>query len=205
MKKFGLIGCVTLAAFAVGGTSTAMELLTNPGFEDTDTDGNVGDGWGAFGNAGFNAFFGPNGHASLFPDTVGNSGGIFQAGIAGTAGTEYDFTLADTRIESDFDAEVFFGLEFYDATDAVLLGSSLVQLADPGVEVNGGVYSHQAVAPAGTAFVRPIASFDTVLSSGGQRNVFVFEASLTAVPEPSSVALLGLGAAAIGWRRRRTA
>ncbi|MEM7624833.1 MAG: PEP-CTERM sorting domain-containing protein [Planctomycetota bacterium] len=196
--------CLLLALLVFGTAPTiAQELLVNPGFEDLDSDGNFGDGWGSFGSAGFFSFFGPdNGHGSLFPDNIGNSGGFFQSGIAATPGTEYDFVLANTRIEGDFDAEVFFGLEFYEADDATIITQSFAMLADPGVEVNGGVFNHTATAPAGAAFVRPIALFDTVFSSGGQRNVFVFDASLTVVPEPASLGLLSVGGLALMTRRR---
>ncbi|MEM9294917.1 MAG: hypothetical protein AAGA57_03870 [Planctomycetota bacterium] len=202
MKRIALAASV--AALGLVGPASAVELLTNPGFEDPDGAGpaGLGDGWGAFGAAGFNDFFGPNGHASLFPDNVGNSGGIFQTGIAGTPGVEYEFVLADTRIEANYDADVQFGLEFYAGDDSTQVGASLVSLPDPGVEVNGGVFSHTAIAPAGTVFVRPVALFFDVFSSGGQRNVFVFEASLTEVPEPMSAALLAPALALVARRRR---
>lgn len=90
------IAALTLAGVSVG--TAQAELLTNPGFEDTDANGSQGDGWGSFGAAGFHAFFGPNGHASLFMDNPGNSGGVFQTGIAGVAGLEYTFALTDVRI-----------------------------------------------------------------------------------------------------------
>ena len=84
-------------AFGMATQASAItNLLSNPGFEDTDAvpDGNYGDGWGAYGAAGFNAFCGPNGHASLFPDFAGNLGGVFQLGIPGTAGTTYQFEVS---------------------------------------------------------------------------------------------------------------
>ena len=95
---------------AVPSAVFAQELLVNPGFEDLDgvpgADGQptYGDGWGSFGAASFNNFFGsaesPNGHASLFADMNGNFGGVFQQGITGTAGTTYTFSLTDTLVEA---------------------------------------------------------------------------------------------------------
>lgn len=196
---------IASAALLIGfGSATAVNasLLTNGGFEDLDGVNGPGDGWGAFGSAGFHNFFGANSHASLFADNVGNSGGIFQTGIVGTEGVLYRFSLLDTRIESNYDATTRFGLEFFAADDSTKIGESLATIADPGVEVNGALYSHDAIAPAGTAFVRPIIRFDNVLSSGGSRNVFVFDSSLAVVPEPAT---LGLVAAAglLATRRRR--
>ncbi|MEM8944990.1 MAG: hypothetical protein AAGD11_07370 [Planctomycetota bacterium] len=176
--------------------ATAQELLVNPGFDSGGT------GWGSFGAAGFNDFFGGNEHASLFADNVGNSGGVFQTGIAGVAGLEYQFELSDTRIEANYDADLSYGLEFFLGDDSTKISEVLVALPDPGVEVNGGVFDMTAVAPAGTVFVRPIIKFDNVFSSGSQRNVFVFDASLTAVPEPSSFLLVGIACMASLCRTR---
>ncbi|MEM6749993.1 MAG: dockerin type I domain-containing protein [Planctomycetota bacterium] len=181
--------CLLPLAVAVAGVSSpafgVSQLLTNPGFEDLDAVDGPGDSWGAFGAASFDAFFGAgNAHASLFPDTIGNSGGWFQAGIAGTGGTTYQFDLLNTRVEANYDADVQFGLEFYAADDTTLLGSSLTPLIDTGAEVNGATYSHSATAPVGTAFVRPIAIYNNTFSTGPQRNVFVFDAYLSEVPAP---------------------
>ncbi len=152
---------------------------------DMETDG------AAFGNSGFNAFFGAdNGHASLFADGVGNSGGIFQTGIAGTPGVGYEFTLADTLIENNARANLRFGLEFYAADDQTLISESLeaIDLSDQNVNHGGGlVFTTDAIAPVGTVFVRPVILFDSSDSFGdGSENIFVFDASLTPVPEPTS-------------------
>lgn len=202
--KLRLTMAVSALAFALAyQTVLAQELLTNPGFEDTNSDNNYGDGWGSYGAAGFHAFFGPNGHASLFADNVANLGGVFQVGIPGTAGVTYQFDLLDTRIEANANTNLQFGLEYYAADDSTKLGEELAAIPMPGVEVNGAYYSMAGTAIAGTAYVRPIIKFDSVVSSGGQRNIFVFGASLTAIPEPSSVLLAGLcGFALIAARRR---
>lgn len=194
---------VALGCFAVVAAPSQAELLTNPGFEDTDMDGNQGDGWGSFGSAGFNAFFGPNGHASLFMDNPGNFGGVFQTGIAATPGLEYTFDLVDVRIEASAAANARFGLEYYDAGDATKLGETIVPIALSPTG-DGLSFSMTSVPVAGTAFVRPIILFDNVTSTAnGQENLFVFGASLTAVPEPSSAILLGLVGIGFATRHRR--
>lgn len=195
-----MIGAVALLALA-GGVS-AQELLVNPGFEDVDMDGSFGDSWGSFGSAGFNAFFGPNGHASLFSDNQGNFGGVFQTDIAGSAGTEYQFDLLDVRLEDNIAANYRFGLEFFAADDSTKIGESLdpISLAVTG---DGLSFSMSAFAPAGTAFVRPIILYDNVTSTaGGQENAFVFEASLTVIPAPSAAGVLGLAGLTMVRRRR---
>lgn len=194
MNRFVLI----FPALVFGGVGAAQaELLVNPGFEDLDMNGSQGDSWGSFGSAGFNAFFGANGHASLFADQDGNSGGIFQTGITGSAGQEYSFVLTDTLTNVNFNADVIVGLEYYDATDAVKLGEDLTPVIDLSapVEVFG-------TAVAGTVFVRPIITFSNSVIDANENNAFVFDASLTAVPEPASLVLVGLGGLALVRRRR---
>lgn len=194
-----------MVAVAVGVSSArGAELLYNPGFEDLDNDTNYGDGWGSYGSAGFHAFFGANGHASLFMDTPGNYGGVFQTGIAATAGTTYQFDLTDIRIESNADANLRFGLEYYLGDDSSAAGPfDMVSIPIPPTG-DGLSYSMTGTAPAGTEFVRPIIQFDDVQSTAdGQENAFIFDASLTAVPEPTAGLLLVVGLAGLWAARRR--
>ena len=179
--------CLAAAVLLAGSQALAVtNLLVNRGFEDLDSDTAFGDGWGAFGAAGFNAFFGANGHASLFPDTAGNEGGVFQAGIPATEGQEYQFDLLDTRIESAFDARLRFGLEFYAGDDTTFLGETLVEV-DAAERLglgstDGNVFSTKATAPVGSAFVRPIIRFDMVNAAylgQPQANSFVFTSFLS--------------------------
>ncbi|MGL4514962.1 MAG: hypothetical protein ACRCT8_17900 [Lacipirellulaceae bacterium] len=188
----GLLSNAATEALAV------TNLAVNPGFEDANGDTVVGDGWSSFGAAGFHAFFGANGHASLFADNAVNVGGVYQGGIAAIAGQQYQFDLLDTRIERNWDALLRYGLEFYAADDATSLGDFTVvantaaRLAlAPSGELNGAVFSTRAVAPVGTAFVRPIVKFDNVNENYDpifnpvmQTNGFVFDAFLSATPAP---------------------
>ncbi|MEZ6190662.1 MAG: hypothetical protein R3C45_05145 [Phycisphaerales bacterium] len=195
--------CCAGALVAVGLVSApaSAELLTNPGFEDTDTNGSYGDGWGSYGAAGFHAFFGANGHASLFMDTPGNFGGVFQTGIPAIAGDSYTFTLTDVRIESNAEASLRFGLEWYQGDDATAAGPfDIVNIPIPPTG-DGLSFTMSATAPAGAMFVRPIIQFDNVTSTAsGQENAFIFDATLT--PEPASLGLCAVGGLAMLVRRR---
>lgn len=202
MTRFVLVvACVCGAAAA----SAQTELLPNPGFEDLNNDGNVGDGWGSFGAAGLNEFFGGgNGHASLFTDNNGNSGGVFHTGIPGSPGVLYEFTLLDTFIEGNSMTDFQFGLEFFQADDSTQISAEVETVEVPENLGGGLVFSTTAVAPAGTVFVRPIMLFGPVTApSSGGANTFVFEASLVAIPEPATATLVGLTLAGVALRRRR--
>lgn len=202
MNRVSLLASALVIGFSGAASAELVmpELLVNPGFEDTNGDEGFGDGWASFGAAGFNAFFGANGHASLFSNGPDNSGGVFQTGIAGVAGTEYVFELTDVLIESNADTDFSIALEFFAADDATLLGSvsQLIDLANPD-------FTLSAIATEGTVFVRPVISFANTVSAGaGSENIFIFDASLTAVPEPGSLALMAAGTVLLA-RRKRTA
>lgn len=194
-------GAVLASVPALGQT----ELLTNPGFQNSDGSAS-GDGWGTFGNVSFDTFFGPNGHASFFADGPGNSGGVFQQGIAAVEGATYEFTLTDVRIEDNFNANFSFGLEFYAADDTTQLDVVLVSIdtndpSDGLITGDGLSFTMSAEAVAGAVFVRPIILFDGPAPLGnGQANAFVFDATL--VPGPGAAAVLAIGGLAATRRRR---
>lgn len=194
-------------AFVVGVVSVApanADLIFNPGFDDLDLDGDLGDGWGAFGNAGFNDFFG-NPHASFFSDSPGNLGGVFQTGISSSASAvSYTFTLDSVRLEENIDANVRFGLEYYAADDTTQIGVDTVPI-DLSTTGDGLSFSMTSIPAAGATFVRPIIQFDNVQSTvNAQENFFVFNATLTAtsIPEPSAISVL-LIVLACGMQRRQ--
>ncbi len=188
--RFLSLSVLTLVLAA--SSANANELIPNPGFGDLDNNGALGDGWGKFGAADFNDFFGGNPHASLFSDNPGNSGGVFHVGIAGAAGTLYQFDLLDVRLEENIDADFLFGLEFFQGDDSTQISNVKVPIP-LNVTGDGLSFSMTATAPAGTAFVRPIIQFDNVRSTAsGQENAFVFNTSLTIVPEPASLTSLAL-------------
>ncbi len=158
-------------------------LISNPGFEDLNGDGDFGDSWGRWGDTNFNDYWSGNAHASLFADAFGNNGGIYQQGIPGTVGQTYQFDLLNVRIEDNADADFRFGLEFFPADDATLIQEVLIPL-DTSTPGDGLTFSMSAPAPAGTVYVRPMIRFDNVQSvAGNQDNVFVFDTALHAVTQ----------------------
>ncbi|MEL6311607.1 MAG: hypothetical protein AAFQ17_04440, partial [Pseudomonadota bacterium] len=195
----------------VSGAASAQELINNPTFLDVDGDGALGDGWGSFGNAGFNNFFGAP-HASLFADNTSNFGGVFQTGISGAENVLYQFDLLDVRIEENLNANLWFGLEYFAGDDSTRLGEDIVSIDTNeffgDVATGDGLaFSMQGTAVLGTVFVRPIILFDNPFfpgnaSNSGQANAFVFATSLTVVPAPGAAGLLSVTAIAAARRRR---
>ncbi|MEM1164658.1 MAG: hypothetical protein AAGI30_00030 [Planctomycetota bacterium] len=162
-------------------------LLSNPRFDDQLDLSTLGAAAGVFFQYGTNwnddpsfssgplNFFnfepgvGTSGHQSFFGDNLNNAGEVFQKGIPAEEGVEYQFQIAanfetNYQFEDSFGdfADTFFGLEFYAADDQTLVGSRTVEITGEGSI--GGAYFNSVgvagVAPAGTAFVRPVIAFD---------------------------------------------
>ncbi len=199
-------GTALALALSAGAAEPTPILNQNPGFLDLDNDGAFGDGWGVFGAAAVDfQFFGDGnpGHATLFGDNIGNTGGVFQAGIPAEAGKDYELTI-HIQWESEWDAATYYGLEFYDATDGTKIGESIVEIVDEFPDFGYRRYDLTATAPAGTAFVRPIVSFDSVQSSGASRaatvdNVLVREADDVLTLNPSFGDAVGAGTNGTFW------
>ncbi len=179
-------------ALGLAGSASA-ELLINADFENTaDTTGD-GSGWEFYGNSEINNFFG-NAHGSIFTD-AGQFSGMFQD-VAAVVGNEYTFTIEDARIEANAFPEILFGLEFRDASGN-LLGTATQNVIPTGAELNGYTDSVTATAmDPNTASVRAIIKLDRVLTAPGSTSssgFFVFDTTLTTVPEPGSLLLMGGG------------
>lgn len=163
-------------------------LNLNPGFGDVVGDGNNGDFWGTFGAAALDLDFfnnGNPGHATLFADNPGNAGGVFQQAVPAVPGESYTFTV-DVSFEENWDADTFFGLEFYGADDAFLVLQEVEEIVEtPGL---GYVtYQMEAVAPAAfTTFVRPIVLFENAAAAGPGRAATIDNAlvQLTSTVDP---------------------
>lgn len=202
IRKTHIVPVAAAVTMAAGLASGGVELLANPGFDMG------GASWGKFGAADFNDFFGGNPHASLFADGAGNFGGVFQGGIANSSGALYEFSLTNVRIESNFNANLRFGIEFYAADDATKLGETIVSIdtndpSDGLVTGDGLSFSMQATGLDGASFVRAIILFDGADPLGaGQGNAFVFSSSLTVVPAPAALGIFAIGLPVAARRRR---
>ena len=139
----------------------------------------------------------------FFQDNPGTPG--LQYILTGYAGTEPNYSgLIDgspTRSE--------FAVEFLNAGN-VVIGGSVLDLETAGLGTPNGnpfnyaQYTVMAVAPAGTASVRARASMiDGFNNPAGGGQAFVVDAfDLVAVPEPTTLALIGLSVVALLGNRR---
>lgn len=167
---------------------------TTNGFNVTTGDANGLD-WGVF----FKPFSGtPNDGAAtghLYQDVAGTAGLTYT--MTGWAGAEPNALLGGAE----------FALEFLNAGGG-LIGSATYDLMPTLKTPNGQPFSYKqyslsAVAPAGTSSVRVRASMIDAMNNpaGGGQAYVVDDFTLTAVPEPATMAILGLGVVAALRRR----
>lgn len=121
------------------------------------------------------------------------------SGYAG-AGAGYSGLIAGSRTQT------LLALDFLDAGSSVL-SSSVLDLRAAGLTsgANFGytLFSVTGTAPAGTAGVQARVSVVDAFANSGDQAFVLDDFSLTVVPEPSTVALAGLGLAGLGAVRRR--
>ena len=200
------------AAFAAAPASQAqVNLLVNPGFEadvlapETDTPGATG--WTDFNNTAFTRFQSPRSGDNAFK--VFGGGGAFQDFTA-VPGVEYAGQVFGLNPSFDAlagDAIGAVNLEFRDATGALIgdiLTNAFLDATTAQGDSNGGEFPEvyiegnvSGIAPVGTTTVR-----FALFSGNGGGAAYFDDASLTVVPEPASLAILGLGGLALLTRRR---
>jgi hypothetical protein len=213
----GLRECTLgLAAAAVIGlaASSALAALANPGFESPDA--SAGDIFATSANSGwfgFNAAFitrstHHNGLQSL--KTFGAPGGAFQD-FDTTPGTPWTGTVFGENLSTDpmtGSQAGFINIEWHSGTAAnpgpliSFVSTKVVDSTSPfDTWIQGTVTD---TAPAGGTVARIVLLSGPFNGSGnGGGATFFDDATFSAVPEPASMAVLGLGALSLTARRRR--
>lgn len=199
MKKFLIVLPVLVLTCMAN-----ANLLSNGGFEDGDT-GQVGvvaiPGWNSWGNSGWH-----NDDAGAVIDTKSmkfwwDGVGMWQDYTA-VAGVTYDYSVQVMDFSGDTTAnnwDLQIEAEFYDAANtqltAVVLGyfDSGIEPDDTWVQIGGSI-----AAPEGTAYGRVV--LRTLDWQEGIGGALYFD-NVSVVPEPLTLALLGLGGLFIGKRR----
>lgn len=204
----GLAVCA-IAALCLTAADVRADLLVNPGFEDPVTsDGPPFVGfWEAFnagaGSGAFNSTVSPRSGAQhlelVIPGAANLFAGVFQDVSGLSAGQIVSWSGWARDVGTDpGGSEV--RIEWRDSVGNVEISRTpnlVPLLTDQYTQ-----WSLVDTVPAGADLARVVFA---IQSFGGalNQNIYVDDTSLTVVPEPSSVALLGLGAVLILLRRRR--
>lgn len=138
---------------------------------------------------------------------IGNSNaeagfsGVFQR-VAAAENTEYTFDFQARSEAATFGIGAEYRLEYFDASLNLLGATGNVQF---GTDLNDSyqAFSITDTSLAGTAFVQTVIAVTSPDSAGNASSLFVDGASLTAIPEPGSLGLLGLFGLGLVARRRR--
>jgi hypothetical protein len=187
---------IILGALALIGSpcTTKAELLSNTSFELNTGSGGTADDW----TSSFATVEGWANHSGAWgmavaPWNNAGTGSAFQE-VSATAGTEYEFSLWGQADSSSYTGSFYLTLAWYQ--DSALLSDNTQVVA---LTTDWTQYTLGATAPVNANTVQ--ATFGGVDAS----TVGKFDdASLTAIPEPSSMALLVLsGIALVGVACRR--
>jgi len=175
----------------------SSEPWAGPAPTPVTTNGSDGGDWAVF----FKPF---SGNATDGPAT-----GTLQQAVAGSAGTSYKLSGWAGAEANALMTNAEFAIDFLGGGGGLLSSSSLSLLptlfVPNGQPFNYKQYTVTGVAPAGTAFVRARASMIGALGNpqGGGQAFVIDDFTLRAVPEPTTLGMLGLGLMGLQIVRRR--
>jgi len=200
-----------VAALSVGISAHAQNLLTDPGFES----GGTGSQWNLFNGAAFSQTFAHSGTWSMEDNGHGGFGvpGSFQI-FAAAPGNAFELTGFGLTPTLPGTGTTFGALQitFFSGPNGTGSNLGTVETSPGNAKVSNQINATSptstwialdtgtATAPAGSQSMEAF----TIVVDQNAANVFFDDLTLTQVPEPSSFALVGLGALGLLARLRRS-
>jgi hypothetical protein len=205
-----------MAVLVAAGQVSAQNLITNPGFELAGANSSLAANWTtdtAAGGPVYGVRTNDNPHAGSFNYEIHlastGAGPVVQfnqSGIPVTPGTAYNFSFFSDKLAGANIGDVEeYNVQWFNASSGFISQTGYTGFT-PGANVYAQtVVTNNMTAPAGAATATVFLHFAGGAIVGGAATVDVDDASFTAVPEPSTMALLAVGlfgAVALGRKRK---
>ena len=173
-------------------------LLSNPGFEYA-SDGSTDPGpdvldwtrWGDGAREDWAAKTGTYGVAFYGWQTASGAG--FYQDVAGTAGTQYTFSMWATKEAGYVSDDVILRLEWFEADGTTSTGTGDEVNIVSTLTTDWLQYSVSGTAPAGTTIIRAVFAGSNFTGTEDPRGMKFDDADVSAVPEPATLLLLSGG------------